>query len=574
MRLRDASIHVLTAFIAPMASGVMIGQLFSPIGCRPLAFIAIVPLGWSITTRRRHIELYAGAYLGGVIAYLFALDFLRTAAFGELQHYWCLGACLLAISWVILVAVGQRLTRITRLPCCILFPMVWLFMEYLRELFISVAITGEAITLLKLGLSQDRFTTLLQIADIFGADGLTWIVVSVNGFVVDLWTWFVNHNSHESGRCRFRNCLLGIVIPLVVTSIYACWRTSRNVNEDGPSVAIIPSQMRLDVKELMDHTKLCMDAAKSEDYSAMQSRNAWPSLFVFSETACGTIYLGRDNSEMSNDVTIDEFAIISRRLSSSLLVGVEIKDSISGGRLASNSLVFLTPKRGYAGRYDKTHLAPALEYEPALGSLIRHLAGGSWSLDPISLDQEMLREGGANTTFPLEYDDLKSSCCIGPCICFDIWFPSFFRAGRSDRRYQCLPDVYVQSANETMGFSEQFRQLSLACVRLRAVETRRPFVRSCYDGYSGIIDSAGKIVETFRAVPDNWNGMRYGVVPLDRRYSVYVHIGDVLGVMCSVVTVMILIFTFFHDRCFCATCTRNVLQWRRCRQCRADGPLT
>ena len=76
-----------------------------------------------------------------------------------------------------------------RWPFTLVLPIVWVGQEFLR----SRLLTG--FSWLFLGHSQHEFITLIQICDIFGVYGVTFLIGMVNGLICDLLGDFVAQGS-------------------------------------------------------------------------------------------------------------------------------------------------------------------------------------------------------------------------------------------------------------------------------------------------------------------------------------------------------------------------------------------
>lgn len=108
---------------------------------------------------------------------------------------------------------------------------------------------------------------------------------------------------------------------------------------------------------------------------------------------------------------------------------------------------------------------------------------------------------------------------IGVAICYDICFGRFMQ-----RLGDC--DFIVVVANESSDPTMQLASQLLAIAKIRAIEMRRAIVRNANGGYSGAVDGNG------RTQPLEVEQATVVAVPVDRRLSLYVYLGDWLPVMC------------------------------------------
>src|SRR5262249_452007 len=97
------------------------------------------------------------------------------------------------ITWWPFVFVLRRVHHRLRLPRTVACPILWVAFEWVRTRF-NVA----HFELYRLGYSQARFPALIQIADLFGVYGVSFLVASVNGFLAD--AYFTVRNNGRSLR--------------------------------------------------------------------------------------------------------------------------------------------------------------------------------------------------------------------------------------------------------------------------------------------------------------------------------------------------------------------------------------
>lgn len=144
------------------------------------------------------------------------------------------------------------------------------------------------------------------------------------------------------------------------------------------------------------------------------------------------------------------------------------------GRI-SQSLLSLDGKGEVVGRYNKIKLVPLGEYIPfqeTLGALIGRLSPIKSSMVPGRTDQR----------FETPFGRAIAS------ICYESVFPELFRAQAA------AGGEFILTASNLDPYSEVLMAQHQAQDLMRAVETDRWAARATNTGYSGIIDSHGKIV--------------------------------------------------------------------------------
>ncbi len=132
--------------------------------------------------------------------------------------------------------------------------------------------------------------------------------------------------------------------------------------------------------------------------------------------------------------------------------------------------LFLMRDGRLAGRTDKRSLVPFAEYDP-LGGLLPVETAGYRSGDSFR---------------PLE----ARAARVGGFLCGEVLFPAVARelslAGAT---------VLANPSNDGWFTAEQPARHQIWAARMRAIENRRPVVRSAANGYSAVIDDRGRIVE-------------------------------------------------------------------------------
>jgi apolipoprotein N-acyltransferase len=140
-----------------------------------------------------------------------------------------------------------------------------------------------------------------------------------------------------------------------------------------------------------------------------------------------------------------------------------------------NSAVLLGPDGGELGRYDKIELVPFGEYVPVLFSFVNRITQEAGDFVPGD-DVKVLPAGSQK---------------LGVFICYEAAFPDLVR-----RFVAAGADVLINLSNDGYFGHSQARAQHLLLARMRAVENRRFLIRSTNDGFSAVIDPAGKLVQT------------------------------------------------------------------------------
>ncbi len=138
-----------------------------------------------------------------------------------------------------------------------------------------------------------------------------------------------------------------------------------------------------------------------------------------------------------------------------------------------NSAWTLTSE-GELAKYDKVHLVPFGEYVP-LKSLLFFVNSMASTIGNLQAGKIIK---------PIKVDDIM----VAPQICFEVIFPRYSRIMSS-----AGADIIVNITNDSWFGDSAASAQSMAMAVFRAVENRKPLLRSAQSGISAIIDSTGKI---------------------------------------------------------------------------------
>lgn len=158
-------------FVPALASGLLLWAAFPPLAWWPLAWVA--PLGWLALVRvpqwpatRPYLKLWLAAFLHWAAM----LQGLRLAH-PALYVGWLALAAYLACYVVVFVALTRVAVHRLRISLVVAAPVVWVGLELAR----GHALTGFSMGLL--GHTQIAWTTLIQVADLVGAYGVSFVLM-------------------------------------------------------------------------------------------------------------------------------------------------------------------------------------------------------------------------------------------------------------------------------------------------------------------------------------------------------------------------------------------------------------
>lgn len=546
-----------------VVSGLTMWASFFPLNFSPLAWIALVPLLILIRLREPTHRMYLAAYLGGLAWFLPTLQWMRL---GDPTMYvaWFALATYLAGTFPVLVAVCRLARTRWSLPMFVSVPVVWVALEYLRaHLF-----TGFAWYLL--GHSQYRWLELIQISDLVGGYGVSFVMAASAAALTSLIpvAWFTRMKLLAPGVAPIVGVWPASRLPsvlaaglVVLTLSYGFTRREQADFQPGPRVGLVQGNFVASLRipetdyyrQYVTHMKLTALAVREQPDVII-----WPEgMFRWPLTSAPSGLSDEELQQLApkappefwRDPNVREtLTREAQKTGAAMIYGIGCVDLQRDGQIFNgNSAVFVRPDLGISGRYDKMHLVPFGEYLPFHKSL-------PWlhQLTPYPADFG-LHAGTSAAVF--EYQNWR----MLPIICFEDTVPHLVRnmvrsASTSD---QGDLDLLVNLSNDGWFHGSSGLDQHLITAAFRAVECRTPMVRAVNTGISAVIDGDGAIREpevfidgdkegrTTSKDPNSgrWyrqlNAAVVSTVPLDSRSSPYVRYGDWFAMLCLAGTIFV-----------------------------------
>jgi apolipoprotein N-acyltransferase len=365
------------------------------------------------------------------------------------------------------------------------FPALWVTGEWVRGWLMEGFPWGL------LAYSQHRILPVIQVAEIAGAWGVSFLVASGNAALAALLVL---------GPRRAVRGLLAAAL-LVAASLGFGWHALRAGSLNGPAVevGIIQPSVAQSLK---------WDPARHAEILALYERltreagRSHPALILWPETAT-TIFLRGDASLLAR------LTRLAADLDTTILVGsidqrpVRDRGSPRGAYEFLNSAFVLTGQ-GITGKYDKIQLVPFGEYVP-LSGLIGFVRG--WA--------EFISDMGAGeAAWVLEAPGAR----FGTVICYEVIFPGLFRRFVADGA-----DFMANITNDAWFGETSGPWQHLSALPLRAVEHRVAIARAANTGVSAFVDPSGRIGPW---LPLLERGVLAQRVPLRAGQTFYTRYGD------------------------------------------------
>ena len=507
----NSSINVNKKYDITLAivSGVLLVLGFQPFDLYIFPWVAVVPLLIALRGKSTLPAFLLGLLTGftwfmGTIYWVFHSMYFYGNIPAVISVLMLSLLCLYLGSYVGLFSMFfNAVSKDSKLPALLIVPLLWVSLEFMR----TYMLTGYPWALL--AYSQYKLLPLIQIADITGVYGVSFLVAAFNGLIFDL-------------TCRenkLRPAAGGIVFAVIIalSLFYGAGKLAED--EDGREfkVSVIQGNIPQDKKWDARFQEEVIDTYKRLTLEAMPEG---PDMIVWPETAVPFIF-GYDE-----DLT-EEILAFQKGLETHLLFGSILLNRTKPGESSyTNSAVLLSPKGDVASVYDKMHLVPYGEYVPFrdLIPFARRLTAGIGDFMPGEEHLVM------NTPFAR----------IGNLICYEIIFPgqvrSFVEKGA---------DVLVTITNDAWFGRTSAPYQHFAIAVFRAIENRVPVIRSANTGISGFIDSRGRISKTSDIFVE---AVLNEKITAGSWRSLYTEYGDVFAYLCFGGAILLVIMNITRGR--------------------------
>jgi len=454
-----------------------------------LGYVALVPLYFCLMEAPSYAFAALAASLYGAVHHASSSYWLF---FFHDYALWTLGSTTLAYG-VIYAVAGLYLAFILKRSGSfrpLAFALFWTCLEYLK----STGFLGYPWGLLPQ--TQTLFLPILQIVDVTGVYGLSFLLALSNGVVAELILLALARrggteegpelpranlaraawNSGIAAGATLRNAAFALVL-LALALGYGAFRLLSPRQVDHSITAVMVQQnsepWRTDESEAIGNSIALARKATAEGGKK-------PDIILFSEST-----FQRPFEDFlpwfERHPAQDPFLPFLRSSGSYLFTGAPIITDWEKGT-GTNSVILLSPEGRQVGDYAKVHPVPFAEaipfweYKP-FREFIQNVVGleSGWEM------------GTTYTLFnlPTAGGDLR----FGAPICFEDAFPEvcrqFFLGGA---------DLLINLTNDAWSRTDSAEIQHFAVARFRAIEARKTLVRSTNAGVSCVVNAEGRVV--------------------------------------------------------------------------------
>ena len=483
-------------------SGVLLALSFPKISLCFLAWVSMVPFLWAMFYLQKTLSFKQTLCLGftfGFFHFLVGLYWIDIVLekYGGLPVWTSIPVLILLCGYLALYgvafALGVRFLPDSSLfPSWLSLPSLWVVLEWLR----GKLVTGFPWNLM--AYSQGDVGWLRQIADITGAYGVSWLIVLVNVLIARA---FIRRKDIIGWLC--------LVVALSASFWYGSKTLSSNFSCRDTDLKVAIIQGNIDQAQKWDEAFRDATIEIYHQLSLEAARSYKLDLIVWPESAMPFFY------GFSPDLTVRVDSILDEANVPVLFGSIGIAGF--GKDAKSLNKAYLVKPGGFIiGDYSKEHLVPFGEYVPLQPFLffVHKLVPTAGDFVP----------GQSSGVISWENE------AIGMLICYEAIFPELAR-----NRVLNGASMIVNISNDAWFGKSSAPYQHLEIARWRAVETRRPMVRSTNTGISAFIDPFGNIVSTLGLFQ---SGVLVGSVKPCSAQTFYVRYGDVFVAFCALIMLL------------------------------------
>ena len=501
--------------MAAVLSSLLLVLSFPQIALGPLAWISLVPL-LLLCLNTSPLRAFLFGWITGTLAFIGIIYWLVIA----IHRY---GDTPLPLSWLVLALltaylglyVGLFAGFITRVlqrsprpfVLMLIAPPAWVSLELLRTYLFS----GFPWALL--GYSQFEWLPIIQIADMTGVYGVSFLIVLVNTFL-SLLIQTLRARWRDGRHVRIAPLAFPAVATIVCMSLALLYGQSRQETvrtaSDHRTLRLGLVQANIDQDKKWDPAFLQDTMSRYHDLTTQAVRDAHDDpvdMIVWPEAA--TPFIFASQASLRDRIT----ALVQRQQTPLLFGSVAVKDVTDGPAQLLNRAYLLSPQGTVLNQYDKIHLVPFGEYVPDAFPFVTKIGHGIGDYVP---GTEYTIMSGPHGRF-------------GVAICFDVIYPNLVR-----HFVKHGAEYMVTITNDAWYDRSSAPYQHFSMVVFRAVENRVSFARAANTGISGFINADGSITHTTDLFEQT---VTVGAVTLGHDQSAYTIFGDIFAYTCVVVTV-------------------------------------
>jgi apolipoprotein N-acyltransferase len=496
----------LSDLLGAILSGLLLAAAFPKWDQTYLLAVFLVPL-LVVLKKKSLMSAFWLGLVAGLAYYLALLYWIYHVChvFGGLPKALAVGVLVLLAAYLSIFrglwALGVSWAAARGLSALWWIPTLWVVLEFAQTYYFFNGFPWEL-----LGNGLYRWPVLLQVADLTGVYGLSFLVALVN---VGLFLLFFPPRDQTPRRLLHLPLIFLILVGWVG---YGHYRLGALEKEAALNPKIKVAVVQGNIKQGEKWKKELVEATL-ERYAQLTGQVPGARLVIWPETAAPFFFL------RTPDLTAQLQEIV-KKCDSYLLFGSPAWELTPEGERYFNRAYLLTPQGEVTGHYDKAHLVPYGEYVPAarffpfINKMVPMI--GDFAEGPVG-GVVALPEGP-----------------LGPLICFESIFPYLSRA-----QVQNGARLLVNITNDAWfgNTSAPYQHLSMAV--LRAVENHVCLARAANTGISAFIGADGRILWQSGLFVPAAQALELPWLPGGSFYSRF---GDVFAWICVILVALGLMF--------------------------------
>ncbi len=461
-------------FLLSILSGILLILIFPEFNLEFIAWVALIPLFIAINKSKGFRESFFYGFISGLLFYAGILYWIvyTVHVFGNLPYYISIFALLLLSSYLALyIGFFAGFTKIMINPAIkntkinkyfvslsfILVPSCWVFFEYLK----STLLTGFPWE--NLGFSQYLNIPFIQISNIIGVFGLSFIIVLIN-FVIFHFIFYKNIAKKQAAvEFLFSLSVILLVVAYGYFNIYSVkkslsGRKSYRVAAIQGNIGMFQKWRITKKRTTRIYLNLTKKAMRYKPYLVLWPETSLPYIISYYPAYWNKVM----NFAERNKIDL-VFGAIGARF-------YNYKEHYYNRD-------YMFTRTGQYSYYDKHHLVPFGEYIPLRHQLpfLAHILKGA---------------GIGNFTPGKKFRILKGGKIkVGSMICYEAYFDSLVRHFSKDGA-----NLYISITDDTWYGKTAAPYQDMSMTVFSAVENDRYVARAGNSGISGIISPTGSII--------------------------------------------------------------------------------
>jgi apolipoprotein N-acyltransferase len=494
-------------------SGLLLTASFPPANLEWIAWFALVPLLKSIQGSGP-VQSFKLGFAAG-FAHFVTLVYWVVFVMGHYGHlHWTVALAILVLFALYLSLYPASFSLFFSLLGDSRFVSfkaagVWVGLEYMRSFLLS----GFPWCLL--GYSQFQRLEIIQVADLVGVYGVSFLIVLVNTLI---YTLLMGRSFPKRGSMKWELPL--VILTITFTLAYGFQELYFSDGHPKPKrsalVAVVQGDINQAVKWNPEYQGKTIQIYRR---LSLSTSNQKPALVVWPETSVPFFF--QDDGELGRQVLT-----IPQAIGAHLLFGSPAYSLEKGVPVFHNRAYMISPEPRVSGYYDKVHLVPFGEYVPLKRLLFfaKRLVVSAGDFAP------------GKKVAPIGPPNLS----VGVLICYESIFPELARA-----HVKKGAEILANLTNDAwFGMtSAPYQHFSMAV--FRAVENRRPLVRAANTGFSGFISEKGEVIKRGDLFREE---VLLASLPLENStFTIYTLHGDFFAAALLILSLINLLYVLWYD---------------------------